>query len=282
MRPYLNVLQWLEALNVESYGIITERFMASLSEDYFFNYRGKKEFCWKSDSEHFAFLLFGRVFSTTFSIERLLPKSRLFDGPEWWDESTICTLIRTIIDSYCALYYLAIDRNPKEERVERVDLWALHYRVSRMKIMKGDAEYGSKNLMGDRNCAERIRSALKSNSFFRGYKHPQQEDFLKGKKAVFLGNSVILKKAGVQVESYEAFHTYLSNHVHSRFFFTQRSFFMERDKTKLARLTDSLMYATLFVAFAIRDFTNLFHVPIVDKRVSEIIAFHEEHEVAHK
>ena len=84
---------------------------------------GRSGVSWR---EQQASLIFAKLCITCISFLKLIPKSSFFTatkGLNIWDLSSAASLARNIIESYCVLYYVGIDK-PSDSEIEfRELLW---------------------------------------------------------------------------------------------------------------------------------------------------------------
>jgi len=273
---YLNVLKWLEVLNDETQHVIAV-FRDHLPSEYRFAHDGKQELCWAME-EHFGFLVFSRIWTTSVSIERLLPRSRFFSGPVWWDVPSINSLVRTVVDAYCAFFYLAIDKPSAAEREARTDLWFLYFRNLIIERGRLAGKTEDDNMRGHINSAEWISASLRENEYFSELPPGTQKEYLKGQRPLFLTNQQILARAGINHKGYRLSYRNLSRYVHGYCFLCESPLGDEEDTNIMATMAELVTYATLFIAFALRDFASHFNTPLRDSRVQQIIKFHEEND----
>lgn len=76
-----------------------------------------------------ASIIFAKLVITSIAILRFIPESKYFSsvcGMKIWDITSIAFLTRNLIETYLALYYIAIDDVSVDEKELRKLFWKYH------------------------------------------------------------------------------------------------------------------------------------------------------------
>lgn len=241
---------YLNSLN--NYEVLSKTAIFLSKENY-----GKKA---NNFREEYGSWIFGKICLHTIAIQKLLPDSTFFhkiNGKKVWDLASICSLSRSLIETYNVFHYLIIeDIDPNELEFRRI-LWELHSeceRLEMLKLIKSKAPEITK-IIED---IAQYKSKLINNKFFKGLEHKTQKKFRNGKSGIFKTNSQISENAGINPDYYKAVNKYLSNFVHTYpFAIIQLSLFRAGDKESLERIKTVIDYCKHYLCLAIRDFLKL-------------------------
>lgn len=210
--------------------------------------------------EEYGSHIFGKICVTAIAILKLLPKSAFYvavNNMEIWDISSVCTLARSLIDTYNAFHYLIIEEVDKHKLEFRFTLWRLHSECERLEMLELIRSKSSR-LDEIRKNIEGLRRELKSNKFYKSLDSKTQKKFSSGEKGIFLTNSQISKNAGINPTYYKAVYKYLSNYVHTYpFSVSQIASFKAGDPESLGLLKTVVGYCTGYLCLAVRDFIKL-------------------------
>ncbi len=216
--------------------------------------------------EYYASNIFVKIVLTVRAMIILLPNSPLLKAKdtnkEIWDISSICVLCRSLIETYLVFYYLTIDEIPKEERDFRYVLWEYHANSERLKMLEL-IKSNSPEITNIRLEKAKTKGDLEKNSFFKSIERKLEKGervkIRKGEKGIFLTNSKIAEKAGINREYYRATYKYLSQYVHTYpFSISQIAKFNTGEEESLNIIDTTVQYATLYTGLSIRDFITLF------------------------
>lgn len=214
--------------------------------------------------EEYASYIFTKICVTTIAVLKLLPKSAYYvvtNNIEIWDISSVCTLARSLIDTYNIFHYLIIEEVDEDELKFRFALWKLHSKCERLKMLEL-IKSTSHELNKLKEDIKLLKKELMGTKFYQRLdfqKCKKLKDFRLGKKSIFLTNSQICKKAGISPDYYNAAYKYLSNYVHTYpFSISQIAAFKAGDTKSLALLEGAINYCTGYLCLAIRDFVKVF------------------------
>jgi len=206
--------------------------------------------------------IFAKLSLHALSIHRLVPSAQPTAAEsEIWDLSSICTLVRAVVDAYSTLHYIAADGVPNDERAFRHRLWIFH---SELRRVEGLRLIGSKSpqLPALEADVKRLKAELKEDAFYRTLDPETQKRARKGGLALYLTNSQIAERAGIQPEYYKALYRYLSNYTHTySLSVAQLAAFRVGDHASLHLISVALAYGSAYMALGIRDFTKIIPNP---------------------
>jgi len=218
---------------------------------------GREVSIWR---EKYGSHIFGKICMTAIAILKLLPKSTYYvavDNMQIWDISSVCTLARSLIDAYNSFCYLIIEEVEKHELDFRFKLWKLHSESERLKMLEL-IKSKSNRIDKIRENIQELRRKLRSNKFYNSLESKAQKKFSSGEIGMFLTNTQISTKAGINPNYYKAVYKYLSNYVHTySFSISQIASFKAGDPESLRLLKTAVGYCTGYLCLAIRDFVKL-------------------------
>lgn len=105
-----------------------------------------------------ASIIFVKIVFTSIAILRFIPESKYFSsvcGMKIWDITSIAFLTRNLIETYLALYYIAIDDVSVDEKELRKLFWQYHEASERVKILSSLLPK-SKNLPNLKACESKL------------------------------------------------------------------------------------------------------------------------------
>jgi len=211
--------------------------------------------------KEYASYIFGKICVTAIAILKLLPKSSFYgavNNIEFWDISSVCTLVRSLIDTYNIFYYLIIEKIDESESEFRFVLWKLHSESERLKMLRlVNSKRGE--LYGIQQNIEKLKKKIIKNKFYQNLSYNKQKKLKSGKYGIFLTNSQISERAGVNPNYYKAIYKYLSSYVHTYpFSISQIAEFRAGDPKSLRLLETVIEFATPYISLSIRDFVKIF------------------------
>lgn len=223
--------------------------------------------------EEYGSHIFGKICVTAIAILKLFPKSAFYlakNNMEVWDISSVCILTRSLIDTFNVFYYLIIEQVDNDELEFRFLLWNLHSECERLEMLQLLKSTNPK-LDEIKQHVENLKNELKNNKFYQKLDPKNQKKYSSGKIGIFLTNSQISKKAGINPNYYKAVYKYLSNYVHTYpFSISQIAKFDAKDAESLKLFEPVVGYCTGYLCLSIRDFVKM--VPDQSKNLSaEII-----------
>jgi hypothetical protein len=192
---------------------------------------------------------------------------------EIWDLASLCAIVRALIDSYYAMYYIAADQVSAEERSFREALWNFQGEYKRLRLLhliKSNSPEVSK-LQEE---VDRLKAVVIQHTFFARLPPERQKRARKGNLPLHLSNSELSSRAGIQPDYYKAAYEFLSSYIHTYpFSLSQVAKFRAGDLESLQLVSLTLQYCLAFLCFATRDFLTLFPdvADLLGKDVSDVI-----------
>ena len=224
----------------------------------------------------YASYIFTKICAHALSILSLAPTGLSpirFDTTEMWDMSSLCSIARSLIDAYYAMYYVAIDPVSSEERSFREALWQFHGEHKRLELLQL-IKARSPELQQLEADVERLRTDLMRHAVFARLSSADQRRTRKGELALHLSNSELSIRAGIQPHYYQAAYRFLSSYTHTYpFAVSQLVQFRAGNPESLQLIATALKYGLAFLCAAVRDFRTLFPdvTDIAGQDVDEII-----------
>lgn len=232
---------------------------------------GREADWWIVEGSH----IFAKLALYAVSICRLAP-SGLKPAPggvELWDLSSMCTLVRAIVDAYSALYYIAVDGVGDDEREFRRRLWVFHSEFRRLEMLRliGSVRSEVQKLQAE---VESLKAQLIADPYYSTLPPKVQSRVRDADLALHLTNSQIAERAGVHPQYYKALYRYLSNYTHTYgLSVNQLAAFRAGDPKLLRLIGTTLSYGSAYLALGIRDFVRVIpEPPPLSAEVRELIA----------
>tara|TARA_Y100000588_G_C14227616_1_gene913863 strand:+ start:167 stop:1015 length:849 start_codon:yes stop_codon:yes gene_type:complete len=120
----------------------------------------------KTEAHYFLSVIFTNIVCRSISLQRIVPK----DKEDFWDYTTVCSITRTLIESYFRLYDLSVFKDEDELRC-KVLSFQLYDCKRRMKLFEEDGFLDDEKI---------LEEELKNNTFFNSLSISQQNKILKG------------------------------------------------------------------------------------------------------
>lgn len=227
-------------------------------------------------SHEYASYIFAKICAHALSSLSLAPTGLIPTRPgatEIWDLSSLCAIVRALVDAYYAMYYIAIDQVSSEERSFREALWMFqgeHKRLELLQLIKSN----SPELLKLQAEVDRLRTVVIQHSFFAHLSQENQKKARKGDLPLHLSNSELSTRAGIQPNYYKAVYRFLSSYVHTYpFSVSQLAQLRAGNSESLRLISMTLQYCLTFLCVAVRDFRALCPdvAGIVGQDVDEII-----------
>jgi len=216
-----------------------------------------------------ASIIFVKIVFTSIAILRFIPESKYFSsvcGMKIWDITSIAFLTRNLIETYLALYYIAIDDVSVDEKELRKLFWKYHEASERVKMLSYLLPK-SKNLPNLKACDSKLKEQLEKSERFQNLPAWKKKQLLKGSQNKTFNNRENCQRAGLSLNFYNGVYKYLSNFVHTSPYsiseFDSAKFDSKEAQEHFNMLTN---YTSGIMAFAIRDFTK--SMPELAKYVS--------------
>jgi len=214
-----------------------------------------------SERGYYGSIIFSKLCLSAIAVQKFLPESKHFskyNNLEIWDLHSICTLIRTIIDSYNMFFYLLIDDINNDEFNFRVLLWKLHSECERFRFLK--LLESTSNKIGDiKNDITTLRSDLINNNYFQLLKDKEKAGFLSGRRCFSISRAQIAKSAGISPKYAKLVYDYLSQYVHTySFSVMDLRKFRPSDSNSLRLLSTSVDYCIGYLCHVVKDFVAIY------------------------
>ena len=213
--------------------------------------------------------IFHRICLTSIALLKLLPYScyySLLPDPELWDLPSVATLTRSLIETYHAFFYIAIEKISDEESTFRKMLWEYHDICQRYRMLKFNP-IKSPNIHIIEKLKQELKEKLINNTYFAKLEPWLIKELKKGRKGIYLNNRIISERAKINPNFYSMVFTYCSNHVHTSSLSTSHLSSFRADDSNSLELFSALMDCMIgYLSVSIRDFLHLFpnqqkHVP---------------------
>ena len=167
-------------------------------------------------------------------------------------------MIRALMDTYFAMYYVAVERISDEERDCRETSWRFHGEADRLFMLKL-IRSGSPELPSLEVAVDALREQVVNLPSYRRLDAEIQKKIRKGERPLHLSNSELATRAGISTDYYRAVYRYLSSYTHTYpYSVTQLAHLRGGDPESLHLFSTALQYCLAFLAVAVRDFWSLF------------------------
>lgn len=219
---------------------------------------GREVESWKLEYGSYTFT---KICLHTVSLRKILPPMKSNSnnpGYEFWDISSIASLIRSIIDTYYAFYYLSVDERSDEEDLLRKLIWDYHGEKQRLDLL---TKIRSSNpaVIELKSYTENLKKKIEENDNFKKLNSNQKKQIIKGKVALLLTNSEISARVGIDSNYYKANFNSLSAYTHAHpFAVSQLSNFRAGSNEALNLINSKLQTCTGYICHAVNDMVKLF------------------------
>jgi len=221
--------------------------------------------------EQMACTILVKIGITSFSSLYFIPGSSRFTN-KFWDISSLAALSRSIVESYCALRYIAVDSPGQEERFFRQSLWQFQMESEKLRMLEATVP-DSLGIPGVRAKRDTFRAKVQTNTFFQSLSDKHQARLLEGKESMSKSKFDLCSNAGINKDLSRGIYKYLSSFTHASPF-GLRALYDHKAGSDATIVIVNLManLTSGFLAFTIRDFAEVFpdqkeHMPksIVDQ-----------------
>ncbi len=212
--------------------------------------------------------LFGKICMHATVILRLLPKSlysKTVNHTVTRDLSSVCALIKILIDNYYLFYYLIAQDVGENELGFRFCLWNYHSMLDQKQFLKLQMPESLKIAEIDTKFRV-LAMQLFNNSFylileasnFNGIKDKVSK-IKAGQLGIFYDNSEVANVMGLNSQAYQAVFSYLSSHVNTEpLAVVQWSAFRGDDAESLQTLRTVVDFCSDYLSFTLRDMVKIF------------------------
>lgn len=229
------------------------------------------------EREFYACIIFAKMTMHAISISRNTPRGLAGEnelGGVVWDVSSVCAMVRALIESFDALAYVAVHPIPDESRTLRIQLLELHdkeRRVSMLKLIGSRSPFVSQMEQE----AEQLRSRILASQFADTLNPSVRGKISKGECPDFLQTLELRNQASdVSHTYYLGARMFLSSYVHTHpFSVHQLASFKAGDPHSLNVISVAVRYAVAFLAKAVEGMRFVFgsHLPAADESTNRTV-----------
>lgn len=209
------------------------------------------------------------------TLKRLSPSPAAFREPEMWDISSSYAIARTLVETYEALAYVALDSIEETEREFRFLLWRVHADERRLEMLRLIRSKHPEITEIERKL-DAARSAILLHPFALSVDQGLMKKIERGETPPFHNSRAERDSAsGIDNEYHRAVIMHLSSHVHTHPFSVQQLLsFQAGDPECLRLMSIPLQYSCGFLAKAISGIIDLFGArsPQVSEPVGRALA----------
>jgi len=230
---------------------------------------GRETTEWRVECGSYAF---AKLCAHSLSVITLSPKPGNPMSGRLWDFSSICAITRAAVESYLALFYIAIDPISPEERSFREAVWTFQAEHKRLALLRL-ANSRSAQLPALQQQVVRLQKAVVDHPYYSRVDPSKQGRIRKGELPILATNSELAERAGVSLAYYRAVYRFLSSYVHTYpYCVSQLASFRAGDPEALRMIAIVLRYCLAFSSLGVRDFLRLFaDLPAPPTQAQEII-----------
>lgn len=193
------------------------------------------------------------------TLKRLSPSPEASREPEMWDISSSYAIARTLVETYEALAYVALDSIDATEREFRFLLWQVHAEERRLEMLRLIRSKHSEMTEVERKL-HAARSAILGHPFALSVDPGVMKKIERGEAPPFHNTRAERDAAsGIDNDYHRAVTMHLSSHVHTHPFSVQQLLsFQAGDPECLRLMSIPLQYSCGFLAKAIPGMIDLF------------------------
>jgi len=214
-----------------------------------------------NQSNEWASYIFAKICVHVISLQKLVPTglAPVRSGfTEIWDISSICTLVRVIIDAFFSMYYIAAENISEKERIFRTCLWNYHSEKHRLDMLR-HIRSTSPKLKNLTDQVKQLKEELERNPIYPTLDSELKRKSRKGNLALHLTNSELSERSKINPGYYKAAYSFLSSYIHTYpFSLSQLQQFRAGNPDSLHLISTALNYCVIFLSITIRDFVRLF------------------------
>jgi hypothetical protein len=204
------------------------------------------------------------------TLKKLSPTPGLLGTTELWDISSNYAIARTLIETFDALAYIAIEKTDDLERDFRIKFWKLHSEARRLKMLM---LVGSKDprVEGVRQDIENYRAEILGHEHLKKCDAELKKNVEKERYQPYhLTQKQRNERAGINNDYQNSVTMHLSSHVHTHpFSVFQLVDFKAGDPESLSLMSMGLQYSTAYLAKSIVGVSTIFK-PLVPEKSEEI------------
>lgn len=203
------------------------------------------------DRDFYAERIFGKLVCHALTLKRLSPSPEPTTG-ELWDVSSSYAIARTLIETYEALAYIALEPVGDQEREFRVLLWKLHAQERRREMLRLIGSNHSEIPKLEENVLQ-LRARCLNHSFIASAGKELARKVERGETPPYhLSRGERDKRMDVSHDYHTAVIMHLSSHIHTHPFSVHQLFeFKAGDPECLRLMAVPLQYSLAFFAAAV-------------------------------
>ena len=212
-----------------------------------------------SDRHYFAERIFGKLICHGLTLRHLSPPVAGGSANQLWDISSVYAIGRTLIETYEALAYVALEATSEEEHTFRILLWKLHAEERRSEMLRLIGSSHPEVPTVSANVSS-FRLELLSHPWLASAGREVERKIQRGDTPPYhLSRAERDRRANIDNEYHTAVSMHLSSHVHTHPFSVYQLFeFQAGDAECLRLMSIPLQYSCGFLAKAIMGMRELF------------------------
>jgi hypothetical protein len=162
-----------------------------------------------------AEVIFTKMVCHAISPRRISPTFQNGSNPELWDIGAACAIARTLLESFDALAYIALQPVTDPEREMRILLWELHDKEHRLTMLDGIGAAGP-DIEQLRDDAKMLRDAAMAHPFYGELSKKVQQKITAGEAPAYIRiQSDRNQSSGINHDYYLSVIMQLSQYVHT-------------------------------------------------------------------
>ncbi|PMS17514.1 hypothetical protein C0Z16_36565 [Paraburkholderia rhynchosiae] len=205
-----------------------------------------------------AEIIFTKMVCHAISLRRISPTLQNGSNPELWDIGAACAIARTLVESFDALGYIALQPVTDPEREMRILLWELHDKEHRLTMLDGIGAEGP-DIEQLRDNAKKLRDAAMTHPFYGNLSRKVQQKIAASEAPAYIRiQSDRNQASGINHDYYLNVIMQLSQYVHTLpFALSQLRLTHAGDPGALQIMSLPLQYCMPFIAKAIEGMGQL-------------------------
>jgi len=198
-----------------------------------------------------AEVIFTKMVCHAISLRHISPTFQNGSNPELWDIDAACAIARTLIESFDALAYIALQPVTDPEREMRILLWELHDKEHRLTMLDGIGAEGP-DIEQLRDDAKKLRDAAMTHPFYGNLSRKVQQKIAASEAPAYIRiQSDRNQASGINHDYYLNVIMQLSQYVHTLpFALSQLRLTHAGDPGALQIMSLPLQYCMPFIAKA--------------------------------
>jgi len=214
------------------------------------------------DRDRFGDQIFTKLLCHAITLRRIIPTGLIPEQKgqsELWDLSSVCAIARALVESFDALFYVAIDDIDDRERDFRIALWRLHSEERRLRKLEL-IQSKLPEVTAIRNNIKELRNKVTEHQYYSELDKGKTKKIENGEAPVFyLSHSERNERASINHDYYNSCIMFLSAYVHTfPFSVNQLMVFKAGDEDSLHLMSMPIQYAMGFLAKSIEGMHKIF------------------------